>query len=58
MIASSASGVSTLAAARAAFESLDSPTGWVFTIRAGKIVRSRGSTLDPAVALEIAGLSE
>jgi ketosteroid isomerase-like protein len=36
---------------------LDSPTGWVFTVRAGKIVRAEGH-LDPAVALEVAGLSE
>lgn len=36
---------------------LDSYTGWVFTLRGGKIVRAQGY-LDSAGALEAAGLSE
>ncbi len=36
---------------------LDSPTGWVFTLRDGKIVRAEGY-LDPGKALEVAGLTE
>ena len=36
---------------------LDSATGWLFTLREGKIVRAEGY-LDPAKALEAAGLSD
>ena len=36
---------------------LDSPTGWVFTIRHGKVVRAEGF-LNRADALEAAGLRE
>jgi ketosteroid isomerase-like protein len=36
---------------------IDSPTGWVFTPRRGKVVRAEGF-LDPAEALEAAGLRE
>ena len=36
---------------------IDSPTGWVFTVRRGKLVRADGF-LNPADALEAAGLSE
>jgi ketosteroid isomerase-like protein len=36
---------------------IDSPTGWVFTLRRGKVVRAEGF-LDPAEALKAAGLSE
>ena len=36
---------------------LDSPTGWVFTLRDGKILRAEGY-LDPGKALEVAGLEE
>jgi ketosteroid isomerase-like protein len=36
---------------------VDSPTGWVFTVRRGKVVRAEGF-LNPADALEAAGLSE
>jgi ketosteroid isomerase-like protein len=36
---------------------LDSPTGWVFTVRGGKVVKGEGF-LTRAEALEAAGLSE
>ena len=36
---------------------LDSATGWLFTLRVGKIVRAEGY-LDPAKALEAAGLPD
>jgi ketosteroid isomerase-like protein len=36
---------------------LDSPTGWVFTVRNGKVVKAEGF-LSRAQALEAAGLSE
>jgi ketosteroid isomerase-like protein len=36
---------------------LDSATGWLFTLRDGKIVRAEGY-LDPAKALEAAGLPD
>ena len=36
---------------------IDSPTGWVFTVRRGKLVRADGF-LNPAEPLEAAGLSE
>ena len=36
---------------------VDSPTGWVFTVRRGKVVRAEGF-LNPAEALAAAGLSE
>jgi ketosteroid isomerase-like protein len=36
---------------------LDSPTGWVFTVRRGKVVKAEGF-LSRAQALEAAGLSE
>ena len=36
---------------------LDSATGWLFTLREGKIVRAEGY-LDPAKALEAAGLPD
>ncbi len=36
---------------------IDSPTGWLFTVRLGKVVRAEGF-LNPAEALEAAGLSE
>ena len=36
---------------------IESPVGWLSTVRAGKIVRSRGY-LDPQEALSAAGLSE
>ena len=36
---------------------VDSPTGWVFTVRRGKVVSAEGF-LNPADALEAAGLRE
>ena len=36
---------------------IDSPTGWVFTVRSGKVVRAEGF-LSRAEALEAVGLSE
>ena len=36
---------------------IDSPTGWVFTVRRGKVVRAEGF-LSRSEALEAAGLSE
>jgi uncharacterized protein len=36
---------------------IDSPTGWVFTVRRGKVVRAEGF-LDRAQTLEAAGLAE
>jgi ketosteroid isomerase-like protein len=36
---------------------IDSPMGWVFTVRGGKLLKAEGF-LDPAKALEAAGLRE
>jgi ketosteroid isomerase-like protein len=36
---------------------IDSPMGWVFTVRGGKLLKGEGF-LDPEEALEAAGLSE
>jgi ketosteroid isomerase-like protein len=36
---------------------LDSPTGWVFTVRRGKVLNAEGF-LNRAAALQAAGLSE
>jgi ketosteroid isomerase-like protein len=36
---------------------LDSPTGWVFTVRGGKVTKAEGF-LNPADAMEAAGLQE
>jgi ketosteroid isomerase-like protein len=36
---------------------LDSPTGWLFTVRDGRILRAEGY-LDPGTALKVAGLED